>query len=310
MSRSSSKQRPRWGDLSSSQRRTIEEVVGSAVVRADNCPGGFSPGFASRLMLADSRQVFVKAMDLGTWPDEGDTYRREILIAGALPPVVPAPRLLASAQTDAFVVLAFEALDGVQPRQPWDRRELDRVCDVLDGLTTIEAPEALLTQEDHPRLGGWAKIATDDLALAGLATRFPWASARIDDLVAWEQRGRDAAKGRSLTHFDLYAHNLLLTPSGTFVVDWPHARPAAAFVDTVMLLSTAHDGNDSERRWQQRAVRDLADPDDVTAVLVAHAGFCAAGAVWPPTRGLEAITAAKAELARGALGWLTRRWTV
>jgi hypothetical protein len=310
MSRSSSKHRPCWADLSGSQRRAIEEVVGGEVVRADSCTGGFSPGFASRLLLADQRQVFVKAMDLRAWPDQGDAYRREILINNALTPDVPAPPILASAQTDAFVVVAFDALDGVEPRQPWDRSELDRVCQTLDELGAMEAPQSLNLPDDHPRLGGWAEIATDDLALAALAARFPWASARIVDLVTWEQRGSAAARGRALTHFDLYAHNLLLTSTGTFIVDWPHAAPAAPFVDTVMLLSTAINGNDSERLWQQRPVSTLVDPDDVTAVLVAHAGFCTAGAVWPTTPGLEAITSAKNTLARGALAWLRQRWTV
>jgi len=46
----------------------------------------------------------------------------------------------------------------------------------------------------------------------------------------------------------------------------------------------------------------------VTAVLVAHAGSCTAGAVSPVSPGLEAITAAKADLARGALAWLEQRW--
>jgi len=310
MSRSSSKHRPRWADLSGSQRRAIEEVVGGAVVRAVTCTGGFSPGFASRLLLVDRRQVFVKAMDLRAWPDQGDAYCREILINNALPPNVPAPRILASAQTDAFVVVAFEALDGLEPRQPWVRSELDRVFQALDVLGAMEAPDSLNMPDDHPRLGGWAEIATDDLALATLAARFPWAFARIVDLVTWEQRGSAAARGRTLTHFDLYAHNLLLTSTGTFIVDWPHARAAASFVDTVMLLSTANSGNDSERLWRQRPISSLADPDDVTAVLVAHAGFCAAGAVWPTTPGLEPITAAKNTLARGALAWLKQRWTV
>jgi len=41
---------------------------------------------------------------------------------------------------------------------------------VVDVLSMIEAPEQLLTMKDNPRLGGWAGIANDDLALADLAT--------------------------------------------------------------------------------------------------------------------------------------------
>jgi hypothetical protein len=49
---SASKNRPRWEDLPARLRRQIESLVGDRVVAAQNCDGGFSPGFASRLTLA------------------------------------------------------------------------------------------------------------------------------------------------------------------------------------------------------------------------------------------------------------------
>lgn len=40
--------------------------------------------------------------------------------------------------------------------------------------------------------------------------------------------------GETLLHGDVRADNLLLTASGVTLVDWPHARVGAAFVDPVL----------------------------------------------------------------------------
>jgi len=307
MPSSASKRRPQWAGLSVHQRRSIEGVVGDHVTHATSRTGGFSPGFASVLRLDDGREVFVKAIDLVAWPDQGEAYRREIAVARALPAAVPAPRLLASGETGDLVILVFEAVQGVEPRQPWDESDLDRVCQAADALSLVPAAR-FLDSEDFPRLGGWWEIAGEHQLQVRMDELFPWASGRLRDLVAWEQRGLTAARGSTLAHFDLYAHNTLLTNDGVVIGDWPHARSAAPFVDTVMLLSTANDGQQSERIWRDRPISRVADPDDVTALLVAHAGSCAASASWPVTQGLEAITAAKADLARGAISWLEERW--
>src|SRR4030081_1291656 len=62
--------RPLWRGIPANARTAIEALVGGHVIHAQNCPGGFSPGLASRLTLSDGRRVFVKAMDADAWPDE------------------------------------------------------------------------------------------------------------------------------------------------------------------------------------------------------------------------------------------------
>ncbi|MET7420123.1 hypothetical protein [Dactylosporangium sp. NPDC005555] len=86
--------RPSWIDLPAAVRVAVEELVGGPVVRADGCPDGFSPGFASRLTRADGARRFVKAIDADAWPHEVGAYRIEARVAAALPRSVPAPRLL------------------------------------------------------------------------------------------------------------------------------------------------------------------------------------------------------------------------
>lgn len=110
-----SKKRPSWSSLPPSVRAEIERLVTGSVVNALSCPGGFSPGFASRLKLADGRRVFVKAMDVETWPSQATHYRTERQVAASLPNTVPAPRLLGSFDDGHWVILAFEDLDGTDP---------------------------------------------------------------------------------------------------------------------------------------------------------------------------------------------------
>jgi hypothetical protein len=80
---SASKNRPRWGDLPPPVRARISELAGGRVLAAQNCEGGFSPGFASRLTLADGRRAFAKAMDADAWPLQATFHRDEARVAAA-----------------------------------------------------------------------------------------------------------------------------------------------------------------------------------------------------------------------------------
>jgi hypothetical protein len=297
---SASKNRPVWDALPAQVRATVERVVGGPVVEARTCPGGFSPGFASVLTRADGRRTFVKAVDADTWPGDADLHRAEAAVSAALPATAAVPRLLGAFDDGHWVGLAFEAVDGVEPRQPWDAAELDRVVAALLARGTVPAPVGL--SRDHVRLGGWAALADEPARVAECS---PWAADHLPLLVRLERDGLAAAEGDSLVHFDLYPHNVLLADRRVVFVDWPHARAGAPLVDLVMLLSSAAgDGIDPD---PVLAHHDADVPDVVDAILTAHVGFLLKGglSVMPP--GLEAIAAAKLRLALGALPWLERR---
>src|ERR671916_582069 len=87
--------RPRWDALEPALRADIGRLAGGRIVDARSCPGGFSPGFASRLTLAGGGRVFVKAIDARRWPHEVAAYRAEARVNAALPAGTPAPRFLA-----------------------------------------------------------------------------------------------------------------------------------------------------------------------------------------------------------------------
>src|SRR5215467_3369681 len=105
--RSASKRRLLWAHLPARVKASIEQLAGGRVVTAANCEGGFSPGMASRLTLADGGMIFVKAIDAAAWPDQAAMYRTELLVSAALPAAVPAPRLLGSRDDGHWVVLVF-----------------------------------------------------------------------------------------------------------------------------------------------------------------------------------------------------------
>lgn len=303
-----SKKRPLWADLPAGVRTCLERMVGGRVVSAVNCPAGFSPGFASRLQLANGGRVFVKAIDAERWPMHADWHRTEARIVGALPTGAPAPRLLGFAEEAGWVALAFEDVDGREPVQPWRADELHRVLDALDDLVRGLTPSPVDRPRDHPRLGGWRTIAEDESLSRRLAEIDRWPADRLTHLVALEADGLEAARGDTLVHFDVFAHNILLAEDGVFFVDWAHARVGAPFVDLVLLLSSATaNGIDPDAVVAEHPLTAEVDPRAITGVLAAQAGFAMIGALESPAPGMEPVRGAKLALARTALEWLKGR---
>ncbi|MGH3381331.1 MAG: hypothetical protein ACRDP6_42030 [Actinoallomurus sp.] len=83
-----------WTDLPEHIRATVEARAGAAVVAARDQRGGFSPGTAARLLLADGSRLFVKALGPSGNSNTAAMHRAEARTLAALPPGVPAPRPL------------------------------------------------------------------------------------------------------------------------------------------------------------------------------------------------------------------------
>lgn len=275
------KDRLRWPDLPHEVRHRIEHLAGAEVLAATNCAGGYSPGLASRLRLADGGEVFAKAVDGKRWPLQRDWYQAEAAVTTALPVGVPAPTLLGTAQVGDYVVLVFQCIDGREPIYPQDLQT------VLDALTAHPAPPDL--PADHPRLGGWSDAA-----------RPPRWSHQL--LLQLETLGLEAVRGEELVHFDLYPHNVLVTSEQVYFVDWPHARRGQAFVDVLtVLVSAATQGVDPEPYLARHHLTAELEPVVVDGVLAAYAGFCVKGA------GPGPIGEYKAAMGAAALRWLAGR---
>lgn len=303
-----------WEQLPGAVRQALQARLGSPVVHAATQPGGFSPGLAARLRLADGRRVFVKAAGPDPNPHTPALHRTEARVTAALPATAPSPRLLWSYDHHGWVALAFEDIEGKLPTLPWRLGELQRVLGAVAELAVTLTPAPVAAPSVATRLGeafsGWQQLAAaaehgrDDLA--GLD---PWARRHLGRLIALEQTWPLAAAGRTLLHLDLRADNLLVTPTRVMVVDWPWAAIGAAWVDLLVLLPSVagQGGPQPEPLFGRHPVARGVDPDAVSAVLAALAGYLVRESRQPPPPGLPALRAFQSSYSRPALAWLRRR---
>ena len=275
--------RPGWGEVPGRVRAAIEAWLEDRVVAAESTAGGFSPGPAVRLRTRDGRRVFVKAVGPEPNPDSPTMHRREIEIVRALPSEAPVPRLLWSYDEgeEGWVVLAFEDVDGRSPAEPWRPEEFDRSLGALAALADLLTPSPLPQKKiggpkDWPIVaaGHWRKLQQERSArLDG------WSARHLERLAELEAEAPAAAGGDTLLHLDLRADNLLLTQDRV-VVDWPHARVGAPWVDLLFFAPSVamQGGPPPEELLSRYPPARHADPDAITAVVCAIAGFFVGGA--------------------------------
>uniref|UniRef100_A0AAU2VZ45 Aminoglycoside phosphotransferase family protein n=1 Tax=Streptomyces sp. NBC_00008 TaxID=2903610 RepID=A0AAU2VZ45_9ACTN len=298
-----------WAALPAAVRRAVEDILGSPVVEARTQSGGFSPGVAARVLLADGGRAFVKAVSAEVNAGAPDLHRAEARHTAALPPHAPVPRLLGSYDDGTRVALVLEDIEGRQPAVPWDPAELDRVLAAVTALTRsltpapIDAPS--VARREASMFTGWRTLH----AAGGDARLDPWAASRLGALAELESGWAEAAEGDSLAHADLRADNILLTEDRVVFVDWPHAVRAAPWFDLLAMLPcvAAQGGPDPEAVFTAHPLGRDAEPAAVTAVLAALAGYFVAHSLRPGPPGLPTLRAFQAAQGAAALGWLRNR---
>jgi aminoglycoside phosphotransferase len=298
-----------WADLPDTLRKSIEAALGSTVVDAAGQVGGFSPGAAARVRLADGRRVFVKAIGAAQNAGTLAFYRREAGIAGLLPAHVPTPRLLWSGGGDDGAALVFEDVDGHPPPLPWRAADWERVHDAVVALARDLTPSPVglpPVGADPDLFSGWRLLAADPVLAAKLD---PWARANLARLAALEADWPEAAAGDTLVHGDLRADNMLLTGDRVLFVDWPQAGVGAAWFDLLgMLPSVAMQGGpDPAQVWRTSPLARAADPAAVDSVLAGLAGFFVHGSLLPPPPGLPTLREFQRLQGVPALSWLRSR---
>lgn len=300
-----------WSALPGDLHSAVEEWLGERVVAAMTQPGGFSPGVAARLLTVGGRRVFLKAVGPEPNAESPRIHRREIAIAGALPPSAPVSRLLWSYDRADWVALIFEDIAGTHPQQPWRADELARVLDALNELATTLTPSPVTESiavrardSDDLNAAWWAQVrraAPRDLD--------PWAARHLDALIALEVAAPAAADGDTLLHLDLRADNLLLTPKRVYIVDWPHAQIGAPWLDLVgMAPSVAMQGGpEPEALLSGQPLLHDADPAALDAFIALLAGYFTWSALQPPPSGLPTLRAFQDAQGLVARRWLARR---
>ena len=294
-----------WDDLPLTVRDAIEERLGGRVIEARNQRGGFSPGLGGRILADTGRRVFLKALSPAQNPEAPDIYRREALIAAALPSAAPVSRLLwmYDEGQGGWVVLAFEDVDGHLPSLPWRPQELERVvaaiAEMHEALTPSPLDVAPVAEKMMERLNGWQRLRGDESGLDA------WSRRHLDRLVHLEAHAAEAAAGETLLHFDLRADNILLTGDRVVVVDWPEACVGSGWVDIVGMAPSVEleGGPDPAEFFAMYPGADFADPSKVDAVLATFAGFFTYNSLQPAPIGLPTLRAFQA-----AQGEISRRW--
>ena len=270
--------------------------------------GGFSPGLASRLLLADGRRLFVKAVSESANPDTPDLHRREAKIVAALPESAPVPRLLWTFDEAGWVALCFEDVDGRHPHQPWTEADLELVVRAMKAMSAALTPSPIAidwTAADAFRddINGWG-----DAVNRGETRLDPWCLKHLEQLVALEAKAPAAVAGETLLHFDTRADNLLIAGDRVHVVDWPWARTGAAWVDWLaMAPSVTMQGGPEPAAFMSRF--DLRDVPNmaIDAALCSLAGYFVVHALDPPPPGIPTVRAFQAAQGVVAIRWLRER---
>jgi aminoglycoside phosphotransferase (APT) family kinase protein len=305
-----------WEQVPQRLRQRIEHHLGSRVTLAVTQPGGFSPGAAARLELADGGRAFVKAVSPEQNPDSPGLYRAEAAITGRLPAEALAPKLLASFEdNEGWVALVFEDIDGWTPAQPWIPAELDRVLAALAQLAGALTPAPAgfgvpsIAEQLASEFRGWrllAEAASDGDELDGLD---PWAQANLAELAELESRWEQAAAGDSLVHTALRADNLLLTDDRVYVVDWPGACTAQPWIDLIFMLPSIRlqQGPPPETIWAAHPMAGQTDHGAVTAVVAALAGYFTWKSRQPAPKGIPTVRDFQRAQAEITVAWLRER---
>jgi len=299
-----------WARVPEPVRAWAAGVGGGAPGAVRDLAGGFSPG-ATAVLECTERDIFVKAVGAALNPESPDIHRREAVVSAALPRLPRFPRLLDSYDDGDWVALAFEAVDGRPPRHPWVADELARVTDALSSLHRELTPSPLPSLEHlavfaRKLFGGWAELVAMHAPPAGLDG---WARAHLERLTELESGWPAACEGPTLLHGDVRADNVLLAADGVVFVDWPHAAVGTPVFDVIgWAPSVVLEGGPPPEELLARHVPPVTiDPDVITVLLAAVAGFFVERSLRPPPPGLPTIRPFQAAQGAVALAWLRRR---
>ncbi len=215
-----------WAHLPPPIRHHIEKRIGTRVVESHSQGAGFTPGFASVLVGADGSRHFVKAASTVAQRLFADSYRVEAVRLRTLPPGTPAPRLLWNQETEDWVLLGIEYVDGRGPSRPWASQDLAACSQML-----IDCASALT-----PAPGIGVATAAEEFA------SWPalWSSIdhpRAEEYGALAARYAEVMGGNTLVHCDVRDDNILMLTDGSAVIcDWNWPVVGAAWLDSLMLL--------------------------------------------------------------------------
>ncbi|GAA4182612.1 hypothetical protein GCM10022252_08790 [Streptosporangium oxazolinicum] len=302
--------RPSWDDLPGELRDFVTTLVGSAIVGVDVQSGGFTPGVAARLGLADDR-VFIKAI-----PDDhvlAAKYRTEAETAGRLPIGAPSPRLRWHGTAAGWVILIFDDVDGRHPDLTPGSPDVSIVTSALSGMAALLTPSPIpdlplaSTGRIH-QLRGWG-----DLALSPPEDLGGWERLHLQALADLETRWTRDADGTTLVHGDIRPDNLLITATDAtaIVVDWAQPCRGASWQDITdlvpHLIMAGHSAEAAEKALTGHPSWDLATPEVITSYAAAFAGYWTRMSRQPAPPGVPHLRGYQRRAAAAAIAWTMYR---
>lgn len=303
--------RPTWEQLPEHVQSAIEQLLEAPVRSAASQPGGFTPGFASRLELADGRRAFVKAGHASQNPNVPIAYAREAAVVRQLPVDVPSSKLLdATTTADGWEILAFQDLEGRNPHEPWVAGDLDRVLHGLtvlsDSLTPAPIPAAHISDDLSEAFTQWR---TTSICAEDLRPISAWLADNLERLPELEEEWEQAAQGETLLHLDIRADNIVLTSDSVVFVDWNFAATGAAWIDLLGMLPSVlmQSDFDGEGIVQSHPLTRAVEPEKITAFLVAIMGYFVIGSFEPPPVGIPTVRDFQRRQGLALANWLERR---
>lgn len=301
-----------WQQIPDRVRRAVEASLGAAVVEARSQEGGFSPGAAARLRLANGGTAFVKALGVDVHEPSVGLYRVEADTMPRLPAGLPVPRLLDVYDDGEWVALLYEEVDGRQPTVPWRPDELERVARTLADLGAALQPTPWPDARGFADIYGSLLEAWRRLAAGPAAELEPWLRGRLEELAG---RGTDLGglvRGDALLHTDIRSDNLLLTPDGGVVVlDWGWTCNGAPWLDVVLFALTVplEGGADAEALVRAHPLTRDVPPPWIDAILLTSIAHLWLESQLPESLAMPGARASQRAYADATIRWLRRRAT-
>lgn len=297
--------RPEWASLPGVIRSAVIRAIGGRFVSESPAHGGFSASYAGVVVTTVGR-AFVKACAADWHADSLRFIREEIRAVAMLPPHL-GPSVRMTIDTDAGAALVLEAIDGRHPGAPWTTTDLDAIAASMARLSATAAPANMERAEDRmvPGFTRWVEIAQDPLLLAGLPDPL---RVRMRELRELEEGFRDALRGDAIVHEDLRADNILISDGEARLLDWPHARRGAAWIDLPCFLPSveASGGPRCEDAWPIFEAHGAPTQESLLVVISGFASFLWFNQAQPEIPQLPGLRAFQRQQAVPALRWLAR----
>jgi aminoglycoside phosphotransferase (APT) family kinase protein len=308
-------------------RAWVDAELGSPVASVAEQAGGMSPGCATRVVAADGRRAFVKAVGSPLNPDSPVLFRREVEALRLLGAHPLWASLRAAYDDGTWVALLLEDVDGTTPDLADDATmaallsRTDALVEVLGSRVPVPpptaAPSAAASGADE-RLPVY-RDGPVDVAATFRTWRASWD--RVPDLPAdavpaWLRAQHDdltplvdlplGVPADHVCHDDIRNDNLIRRPSGELVfVDWGTFAVGPAWTDPLLARLERVD-----QPWFDDSVADspalaAAGDDLVTGWLLGfgvHAAWRAHTAVDQNLPTLRAFRRAESARVLGAAG--------